>query len=150
MVLNIESNIRIELAPILNFVLCLPSNAPRVVQVSQGGDKGVGGTRSLKDYGSDTGALIGKVISSRIPTSIPMKPLMVSLTTTSTKKKNKLIIPLKGTLIKEEEGWSSKDHVKTISTIDPKEKGKVILIEQSDEEKKKQKAKKNGTKKANQ
>lgn len=46
MALHIESNIKDKLAPILNLVLFLPINTPRVAQVSQGGERGVRGARS--------------------------------------------------------------------------------------------------------
>lgn len=62
MVSNTESNIKAELAPILSLVLCLPKNSPRVVQVSQGGERGVGGAGSSKVSRDDTGVVFGKVI----------------------------------------------------------------------------------------
>lgn len=46
---KIETNIKTELAPILELVLHLPINTPRAMQLSQRGDKGCGGVRSSKD-----------------------------------------------------------------------------------------------------
>ncbi|CAI9265623.1 unnamed protein product [Lactuca saligna] len=63
MVSNIESNIKVDLAPILSLVFLLLTNAPRVAQVSQGRDIGVGGARSSKDFSDDKGVDVGKVIS---------------------------------------------------------------------------------------
>lgn len=63
MVLTIELNIKTELAPIRNLILSLPANAPCVVHVSQGGDRGVGRARSSKDSDSEKGVVFGKVTS---------------------------------------------------------------------------------------
>lgn len=60
-------------------MLRLPTNAPHPMHVSQGGDKGVG---SSKASGEDTGVLVGKVMSSQIPTPISMKPIVSTSTTT--------------------------------------------------------------------
>lgn len=65
-----------------------------------------------------------------------MKPITVSSTTMNTTS-NVPRVPLKGIQIKEGEGRSSNALSKTTSIVDAKDKGKVILIEQSDEEKKK-------------
>lgn len=64
-----------------------------------------------------------------------MNPIIVSLTTTFTTT-NVSRGPLKGIPITESEGGSSNAHAKTTSTFYPKDKGYVILIEQSYEEKK--------------
>lgn len=77
--------------------------------------------------------MVGKVISTQIPTTIPMKPITVSSTTMNTIE-NVPRVPLKGFSIKEGERGSSNALVKTISIVDPKGTEKVILPEQSDEE----------------
>lgn len=46
----------------------------------QGGEKVVG---SLKDIEEDKGKVLGKVISTHIPTSIPMKSIVTSSTITT-------------------------------------------------------------------
>ncbi|CAI9274779.1 unnamed protein product [Lactuca saligna] len=68
----------VELDPIRNLVLRLPTNAPHPVYVSHGGDRGVG---SLNVSEEDIGFGVGKVISTQIPTTIMMK-IIVSTSTT--------------------------------------------------------------------
>lgn len=78
MVLNIESNIKTELALILDLVLRLPTSAPRDVQVLKDGERGVRGARSSKDFDNENEVVFGKEILTQIPTSTPMKHVMVS------------------------------------------------------------------------
>lgn len=66
-----------------------------------------------------------------------MKPIMIFSTTTTIRIENVLKAPKKGISIKEGEGGLINAPVKMSLTLDPKDKGKVILIEQSNEEKKK-------------
>ncbi|CAI9260322.1 unnamed protein product [Lactuca saligna] len=136
MVWNVESNIKAELGPIVSLVLCLPTNAPHATQFLQWGEREVGGTAYSNVYGDDTGVVVRKLILSQILRTIPMKPITVSSITTSTTT-NVPKVPLKGILIKEDEGGLSNDLVKRTSQVDLKDKGKVIPIKQSDEEKKK-------------
>ncbi|CAI9288672.1 unnamed protein product [Lactuca saligna] len=67
-----KSNIKSEIAPILDLVLCLPTNAPHAMQVSHGGEKRIGGVGSSKDSDKEKGVLVEKVISTQILTSLPM------------------------------------------------------------------------------
>lgn len=75
MVSNIETNIKAERDPIMSLVLQLPTNAPRDVLVSQGLEKGVGCVSLSKNASEDSGVVIGKVMSTQIPTSILMNPI---------------------------------------------------------------------------
>lgn len=87
-------------------------NTPRVAQVSQGGDGGVRGVGSSKDFDGEKGVVFEKVISTQIPTSIPMKSIVVSSTTvTSTTNVSK--DPSKEFSIREGEGGFSNALVKT-------------------------------------
>lgn len=43
---TIETNIKVDLAPILDLILILPTNVPHILQVSQAGDKGCRGVGS--------------------------------------------------------------------------------------------------------
>lgn len=81
MVSNIEANIKAKLVPILNLVLRLLTNAPHHVHVSYGGERGVD---SSNGPGDDSEVVVGKVISIQTPTTIPMKPVIISSTTTTT------------------------------------------------------------------
>lgn len=80
MVSSVESNFKTELAPILDLVLFLPTNTPCSVNVSQGG--GRRGLGSSKGTDEDKGLVVGRVLATQIPTSLPMKPLMTTSTTT--------------------------------------------------------------------
>lgn len=85
MALTIESSFKAELAPILNLFIHLPTNAPCYVHVLQGGERGVG---SSKGYNEDTGVVVGKVFSTQIATTIPMKPISSITTTTNDPQEN--------------------------------------------------------------
>ncbi|CAI9300395.1 unnamed protein product [Lactuca saligna] len=123
MVMNIELNIKAMMDPILSLVLRLPTNAPRGVQVLQRGDSKVRGAGSSKVPGDDTSFMVGKVISTQIPTIIPMKPIIVSSTTITTKT-HVSRVSLKVISIQEGEGRLSKALVKTTSPVDLKDKCK--------------------------
>ena len=71
---SLESNLKVELAPLLKLVNLMPTDALPVKPVVQGGDNGVG---SSKD--PTQGKVVGQVIKTQIPTSP-----YVSMTTTST------------------------------------------------------------------
>lgn len=66
------------------------------------GEKGVAGAWSSKNYGDETRLVVGKVISTQIPTTIPMKQINVSLTTMTTIENEPRVL-LKGISIKEGE-----------------------------------------------
>ncbi|CAI9272473.1 unnamed protein product [Lactuca saligna] len=74
---SIESNIKTKIEPIMMLVLLLPTNSLAMKHVVQGG-MGVG---SLKD--PDQAKVVGKVMSTQIPTSLPISLITTSTTTTS-------------------------------------------------------------------
>ena len=134
MLLIIKSSFKSELAPILNWVLHLPTNAPRFVHVSQWGERCVG---SSKGSGEDTCVVVGKVFSTQIPTMIPMKPVSsIATTTTNVSQANVDWSKLQKKGISIGKGGSSSAIIKTTSTIDRKDKGKGIHVDPSIEEKK--------------
>lgn len=123
----IESNIKVELDPILKLVLLLLTNAPTAKQVVQGGEKrciGVGPSKY-----ADKGEIVGKVISSQIPTSLP-----VSLTTTSTTTTSRPIT--KGIVIGESVGGFGSSSKPPHSIDDKGDKGNHIEIPPTEEDKK--------------
>lgn len=139
MILTIQSSFKTELGPILNLVLRLPTNAPRPIYVLQRGESAVG---SSKGSVEDKGVVVGRFLSMQIPTSILMKPFDSSLTTTSTKtnpfKENVDFskVQKKGISINEGGGGTISLNVHKNSNVDPKDKGKIIQVEQFAEEKK--------------
>ncbi|CAI9281696.1 unnamed protein product [Lactuca saligna] len=128
---KIETNIKTDLAPILELVLLFPMNAPRVVQVLEGGDKGCGGIGSLKD--SEKGAVVGRVMSTQLPTSHPIS-LSTTSKTTTTRPITKRIV------LNESVGGISSRFVPPTSKANQGNKGKGIVVTLSEEEKKKQQA----------
>lgn len=58
MISFLETNIKVELAPILKLVNLTPTDAPPVKQVAQGGNKGVGSSKDLNQ-----GKVVGKVMT---------------------------------------------------------------------------------------
>ncbi|CAI9260934.1 unnamed protein product [Lactuca saligna] len=126
-----QANHKAELAPILELILLLPTNAPTAKHVSQGGEKGCGGIGSLKD--TNKGAVVGKVMSTQILTS-----LSISLTTTSTTTTTRPIS--KGIVISESDGGSGACSMPPTSRDNQGYKGKGVLVTPSEEEKKKQQA----------
>lgn len=127
MISSIESNIKVELDPILKLVLLLPTNAPLTKHVKQGGEKGCGVGLSK---GVDKGDVVRKVTSTQISTSLP-----VLLTTTSTTTTSRLIT--KDTVIGESTGDSTSSSKPPPSKDDKGDKGKGIEIATTEEEKKK-------------
>lgn len=117
--MTIESNIKSELAPILEFVLRLPTNDPRAVQVSHRGEKGCGGVGTSKDY--EKGTVVRKFSSTQILTSLPIS-LTITSTTTTTRSLTK------GITINEGAGGSSSSSVAPISNDVPRNIGKAISI----------------------
>ncbi|CAI9290975.1 unnamed protein product [Lactuca saligna] len=134
---NVESNIKSELAPILELVLHLPTNVPHAVQVSEGGEKGIRGVGSSKD--SEKGVVVGKVSSTQISISLPMPLRTTSTTTTTTTTTRDLT---KGISINAGARGSSSSSItnKSTSNDDSINKGKAISIFLLEEEKKKQQA----------
>lgn len=122
MILNIESNIKSELAPILELVLHLLTNATQAVQVSQGGEKGIWGVGSLKDSDKEKGVVIRKVSPTQILTSLPWYLTKTSTTTSALTK---------GISINEGARGSSLIPNKSTLNVDPYDKGKSITVEQS-------------------
>ncbi|CAI9280723.1 unnamed protein product [Lactuca saligna] len=81
MVSSVESCYKTVLVHILDLVLQLLTNAPPLsTNVSQGGDKG---DITLKHNGEDKGKVVRKVFSIQSLTSVHMKVVMESLTTTT-------------------------------------------------------------------
>lgn len=74
---SVKSCFKSELAPIVDLGLRLPTNAPCYVNVSQEGERGVG---SSKISGDDKRKVVGRVISTQIPTTIQMKPVLTTIT----------------------------------------------------------------------
>ncbi|CAH1422833.1 unnamed protein product [Lactuca virosa] len=102
--------------------------------MSQWGERGVGSSKASSD---DTGVVIGKIMSTQILTTIPMKLVIVSLTTTSTttsfdqSKDQSTGIPTTECV-----GGLSSALVKITSNNDPKDKRKSIEFVMYNEEKK--------------
>ncbi|CAI9299905.1 unnamed protein product [Lactuca saligna] len=128
---SIEENIKAKFAPILELVLRLPTNAPRVLQLSQGGDKGYSCIGSSKD--SEKEAVVGKVMSTKIPIS-----LLISVTKNSTRTTTGPI--KKGIVINETDRGSSLNFMPPPSKDDQGDKVKGITLTLSEEEKKRQHA----------
>lgn len=94
------------------------------MNVSQGGEKGIG---SSKVSGEDIRKVVGKLMSTQIPTSIPMKPVVTTSTTiTATLNVDIDLSKLQKKGISIREGGSSTVVVKNTSTVDPKDKGKGV------------------------
>ncbi|CAI9281082.1 unnamed protein product [Lactuca saligna] len=86
MVMSVESCFKTKLAPTHDLVLRLSTNAPRSTNVSQGGERGA---RSLMGTSEDIGFLVGKVRSTKIPISLPMKLMVTtSIETTNAPRVN--------------------------------------------------------------
>lgn len=134
-VLSVESCFKTEFAPILDLVLRLPTNYPRPsMNVSQGG------WGSSKDSGEEKGKVVGKVISTQILTSIQMKSIVTSSTTTTKIYPNVEFNILKlqsNKGLNINEGGSGSSTAKPVTTFDPKDKGKGVHVEPTTEEKKK-------------
>ncbi|CAI9285963.1 unnamed protein product [Lactuca saligna] len=128
MISSIEANLKKELAPILELVLILLTNAPPAKQVPQGGEKGCRGVGSSKVV--DKGAVVGKVISTQISTSLPVS-LITTFTTTTTRP------ILKGIVIGESVGGLVSSSKPPPSKESQGDKGKGVKITLSEEEKKK-------------
>lgn len=75
MVTSVESCFKSELAPIIGLFLRLLTNAPRSMNVSQGGIKGVCSSEVIDE---DKGMVVGRVMSTQIPNLLPMKPMMIT------------------------------------------------------------------------
>ncbi|CAI9281247.1 unnamed protein product [Lactuca saligna] len=83
---SLGTNLKVEVDPLLKLVNLMPTDAPPVKPVVQGGDNGVG---SSKD--NDQGKVVGKLISTQIPTSLPTS-MSTTLTTMNSKPLTKCII----------------------------------------------------------
>ncbi|CAH1412567.1 unnamed protein product [Lactuca virosa] len=105
--IEVKSDQDCKRAPILELVLCLPINAPRAMQV------------------------IGKVISTKIHTSLPISLTTTSTTTTLRQSQKELFI-------NEKSGGSSSSSMLPPSKDDQGDKGKGIMVTPSEEERKKQ------------
>ncbi|CAI9286228.1 unnamed protein product [Lactuca saligna] len=77
MLSSLETNLKAELSPILKLENLMPTDAPPVKLMVQGGDKRVGSSNDL-----DQGKVLGKVISTQIPTSLPIPTSTTSTTVT--------------------------------------------------------------------
>lgn len=115
---SVESCFKSELAPIVDLGLRLPTNAPCYVNVSQEGERGVG---SSKISGDDKRKVVGRVISTQIPTTIQMKPVLSTSTTITTDPNINVglskLQQKKGISIGK--GGSSSIVIKTTSTVNP-------------------------------
>lgn len=90
-----------------------------------------------KESVEDKGVVVGKVLSTQIPTTTLMK-LVISSSTTSTTTRNTTYwnVQKKGIAINEEAGGSSYALFKPTSNVDPKDEGKSIQIVHTTKEKK--------------
>lgn len=117
-----ESNLKVKLAPLLKLVHLIPTDVPPVKTGVQRGEKDVG---SSKD--SDQGKVVGKVMSTQIPTSL--HTLMSTTSTTMT------LNPLnKGIVIGSSTGGSSSNPPPSSQYKGDRRKG--IMKELTEEEKK--------------
>ncbi|CAI9290953.1 unnamed protein product [Lactuca saligna] len=85
MVSSVESCFLSELAPNLDLVLRLPNNAPLSANVSQGEERGIG---SPKGTDEDKSIVVGKSMSTQIPTLLPMKTIVRTSTIITTPNAN--------------------------------------------------------------
>lgn len=81
MVSSAETPFKNELAPILDLFLHLPTNTPHSTNVSQRIERGLGLSKGTNE---DKCVVVERVMTMKIPTSLPMKPLVPTLTTTTT------------------------------------------------------------------
>lgn len=131
----LESCFKTNLSPFLDLVMWLPTNSPRSMNVSQGGERGV---VASKDSREDKGKVFWKVISTQIPMFLPMKPIITTSSTTTPmpnvkvdlfKLQHKKVIWIW-------EGGSISWAVKPITNTFPKDKGKRVHVEPLAKEKK--------------
>ena len=124
----LESTIHSEVAPLSKLLNLPPTDAPHVViGVQRGERKIVGVSKGEGASGKASGdvKVVGKVLTTQIPTTLPKKTDPIISTTSTTK-------PLeKGIII----GGSSSSSKPTPTEAD-KAKGKSVVIEQSKEERK--------------
>ncbi|CAI9260017.1 unnamed protein product [Lactuca saligna] len=128
---QLEEFFIVELAPILELVPLLLTNAPPAKQVSKGGDKGCGCIGYSKD--TDKGVVFGKVMSTQIATS-----LLISLTTTLTTTTTRPSV--KGVIINESSRGSGSRSMPPTSKNTQGDKGKGIDKTPLEKQKKKQQA----------